>query len=78
VNLDRGESLFLYTDGLSEMCNPAGAQFGDECLQRFLSQSPALSPNALVTACLCDLEKFASGTPASDDLTMMVIQRTTS
>jgi phosphoserine phosphatase RsbU/P len=33
-------------------------------------------PFALVTTCLRDLKEFASGAPPSDDLTMMVIQRT--
>ena len=76
VNLDQGEMLFLYTDGLSEMCNPEGTQFGDERLGRFLAERRATAPEALITACLRDLEDFAAGTPPSDDLTMMVIQRT--
>ena len=76
VNLHQGEALFLYTDGLSEMCNPAGAQFGDDHLKRFLSESRALAPDALVAACLRQMREFASGTPPTDDLTMMVIQRT--
>jgi sigma-B regulation protein RsbU (phosphoserine phosphatase) len=76
VNLDQGETLFLYTDGLSEICNPAGKQFGDERLGRFLTARGRIAPEALVTDCLRDLGEFASGTPTSDDLTMMVIQRT--
>ena len=76
VNLEEGERLFLYTDGLSEMCDPSGTQFGEDQLNRFLAESRALAPEALVRACLGDVKEFASGTPPSDDLTMMVIQRT--
>lgn len=76
VNLHRGETLFLYTDGLSERSNPAGTQFGDERLGRLLSDHCAKPPEALVTACLQEMEEFASGTRVADDLTMMVIQRT--
>jgi phosphoserine phosphatase RsbU/P len=75
VNLGQGEMLFLYTDGLSEMSNPAGAQFGDERLGHFLAEHCAKPPGELVAACLRETERFAAGTPASDDLTMMVIHR---
>lgn len=78
VALDQGERLFLYTDGLSEMCNPAGAQFGDERLGRLLAEHGRTAPEALVTACLRDVEEFASGASPADDLTLMVIQRTAS
>lgn len=76
VSLEPGEGLFLYTDGLSEMCDPAGAQFGDERLGRLLAEHGRIAPQDLVTACLRDVEEFASGASPSDDLTLMVIQRT--
>jgi len=76
VSLEQGESLFLYTDGLSEMCNPEGTQFGNERVRRFLADHAAKPPDALVTACLREMDGFAAGAPASDDLTMMVIRRT--
>ncbi len=77
VDLAPGESLFLYTDGLSEMCDPAGAQFGDQRLASFLVERRTLAPGALVDDCLRHVNEFASGTPPADDLTVMVIQRTT-
>jgi len=76
VSLDRGEGLFLYTDGLSERCDPAGGQFGDERLGRLLAERGSTAPDALIAACLRDVEDFASGVSPSDDLTLMVIQRT--
>jgi phosphoserine phosphatase RsbU/P len=78
VSLNKGEGLFLYTDGLSEMCNPAGTQFGEERLGRLLAERGRTAPDALVTACLRDAEEFASGASPSDDITLMVIQRTAS
>lgn len=76
VKLGPGESLFLYTDGLSETFNPAGAQYGDERLACFLVESWTLAPDALISTCLRDVNEFASGSPPADDLTMMVIQQT--
>jgi sigma-B regulation protein RsbU (phosphoserine phosphatase) len=78
ANLDPGDRLFLYTDGLSEMCNPTGKQYGDEHMERFLAESRTLAPEELITACLRDMKAFASGTPPADDLTVMVIQRAAS
>jgi sigma-B regulation protein RsbU (phosphoserine phosphatase) len=75
VKLERGESFFLYTDGLSEALNPAGAQYGEERLAGFLAENRSLAPDALVRACLRDLEEFASGIPLTDDLTLMVVQQ---
>lgn len=76
VKLNPGESLFLYTDGLSETFNSAGAQYGDERLAQFLTEIRTSGPDALVAGCLGDVKEFASGAAASDDLTVMVIQRT--
>ena len=78
ASLDPGEGLFLYTDGLSEMCDPEGTQFGDERLGRLLLERGKNGPEELVTACLRDVEEFASGASPADDLTLMVIQRTES
>lgn len=76
VKLNPGETLFLYTDGLSETPNPTGKQYGDERLTRFLAEHETLAPEALVAACLNDLARFGSGAAPADDLTVMAIQRT--
>jgi hypothetical protein len=39
-------------------------------------QKPHLAPEALICACLDDLNFFRSGQPLLDDLTIMAIQRT--
>lgn len=75
MKLNPGETLFLYTDGLSETPNAAGGQYGDERLARFLTESQTLAPEELVAACLSDLGRFGSGAAPADDLTVMAIQR---
>lgn len=76
VRLAPGETLFLYTDGVSEARSRSNEEYGETRLAEFLAQKPDLAPEALIYACLDDLNVFLSGQPLLDDLTMMAIQRT--
>jgi len=75
INLEKGDSLLLYTDGLTEASNRAGEQFGASRLHEFLARQRACKPKELIGTLLQDLNKFRSNTPSHDDLTVMIIQR---
>jgi sigma-B regulation protein RsbU (phosphoserine phosphatase) len=75
IKLAHGESLLLYTDGLSEARSPSNAEYGSGRLGQLAAERHALSSQALVSACLEDLAAFQSGMVRGDDLTVMVIQR---
>jgi sigma-B regulation protein RsbU (phosphoserine phosphatase) len=75
VNLAPGDSLFLYSDGLSEAQNKSNIYYGEERLIALISKRSALSPQELINTCIEDLINFQSGAPKTDDLTMMVIHR---
>ena len=75
LNLEKGDSLFLYTDGLSEARDRSGAEYGVERLARFLGQQNALPPDALIASCLQDAKAHSDGAPHGDDVTLMVLQR---
>jgi sigma-B regulation protein RsbU (phosphoserine phosphatase) len=75
LRLEKGDGLFLYTDGLVEARDAAGAEYSEERLRRFLASNHTLPPEALVTACREDLKSFLSGTTKTDDLTLMAIRR---
>ena len=75
MELAPGESLFLYTDGLSEAQNGANAEYGLDKLSKLVADRHSLSAQALKSACLEDLKIFRSGAPKTDDLTIMVIRR---
>ena len=76
VRLAPGETLFLYTDGVSEARSRSNEEYGEKRLVEFLTQKPDLAPEALIGACLDNLNAFRSGQPLLDDLTIMAIQRT--
>jgi sigma-B regulation protein RsbU (phosphoserine phosphatase) len=73
--LEIGDSLVLYSDGLSETLNIEGEQYGDERLSVALRQRSELQPKELLAALLEDLKNYHTGVPATDDLTIMVIRR---
>ncbi len=73
-----GDTLFLYSDGLSEARNGSNAEFGTARLSGLVGSLHALPPQALTRASLEDLSSFLSGAPRADDLTIMVIRRTDS
>jgi sigma-B regulation protein RsbU (phosphoserine phosphatase) len=75
IELVPGDSLLLYTDGLSEARNAAGDEYGAERVGRFAASRAELAPEHLVRECLTDLAEFQAGTRPTDDLTLMVLQR---
>jgi sigma-B regulation protein RsbU (phosphoserine phosphatase) len=70
-----GDTLFLFTDGLSESRGPAGDEYGTERLRSLLCRRQELLPEELINACLGDLSDFCAGSPKHDDLTVMALRR---
>jgi phosphoserine phosphatase RsbU/P len=74
VNLEIGDMLFLYTDGLSE-ARRAEDEYGVDRVSHLVRQAAAKRPAELIASCLSDLRTFIDG-PPFDDLTLLAIQRT--
>jgi serine phosphatase RsbU (regulator of sigma subunit)/CHASE2 domain-containing sensor protein len=73
--LQPGDLLILFTDGIPEAENAAGALYGKERLARCLQGLPAdTSAAAAVDAVRADVSTFVAGAPASDDLTLLVLR----
>jgi sigma-B regulation protein RsbU (phosphoserine phosphatase) len=75
ARLEPGDSLLLYTDGISEARNGTGEDFGLEGLSRAAADRYGWEPKDFVTACLADVEKHCAGGHQTDDQTLMVVQR---
>ncbi|HLO00372.1 MAG TPA: SpoIIE family protein phosphatase [Pyrinomonadaceae bacterium] len=74
--MNPGDTLFLYTDGLSESLDGAGNEYGAERLARLLNDNPSLSPESMIALCRRELRTFADGKIPRDDLTLMALRRT--
>lgn len=75
VKLGSGESLVLYSDGLSEAFDAGGNQYGTSRLVELLGRSGRAGARELVRAILEDVKSFRAGGPKGDDLTVMVVRR---
>jgi sigma-B regulation protein RsbU (phosphoserine phosphatase) len=76
VHMSKGDTLFLYTDGLSESLDGTGNEYGPERLAKLLNENNHLPANSIVSLCRQELFTFAEGRPPRDDLTLMAIRRT--
>jgi sigma-B regulation protein RsbU (phosphoserine phosphatase) len=75
VDLDRGDCLVLYTDGLTEAANANDEEYSLDRLMDVLGRCPERSPKTLVASCLDDLSSFVNGDPLRDDLTILALSR---
>jgi sigma-B regulation protein RsbU (phosphoserine phosphatase) len=75
VDLAPGDTVVLYTDGISEAANAHGLQFGEERLYEVLAAMPrALSAREVAERLLGTLHDFLDGTEPQDDITLMVLK----
>ena len=72
--LAKGETLFLYTDGLTEARDRCDREYGAERLLRTVSEGSALPPRALIETCMESVAAFQEGVPSSDDVTVMAMR----
>jgi phosphoserine phosphatase RsbU/P len=68
-----GDSLFIYTDGITEARCPQGEFYGLERLDEVLLQRKNRPAAELLTDALSSLRHFTSGTAATDDRTLLAI-----
>ena len=70
-----GDSLLIYTDGVTEAFDTSRTQYSVERLIDQLSTNTELSAAEIVEALFSDINTFVQDAPKSDDITAMVIQR---
>jgi sigma-B regulation protein RsbU (phosphoserine phosphatase) len=75
VQLEPGDLLLLYTDGVSESHNAAGDQVGLDCLLRIARTLPSETAPAAGEALLSAVARFRGSAPAADDETVVALQR---
>ncbi|MFQ5650059.1 MAG: SpoIIE family protein phosphatase [bacterium] len=74
VELHNGDTLLLFTDGITESMNHTKAEFGEHRLLDAFRACGALKPEAIRQRILHEVATFTAGADQHDDLTMIVIQ----
>jgi sigma-B regulation protein RsbU (phosphoserine phosphatase) len=73
--LAHGDTLFLYTDGLTEARNRAGEEYGLHRIHRFAASHAGIETAGLMSKCIEDLLSFGEGFKQTDDLTLLAVRR---
>ena len=72
--LKPGDSLFVYTDGVTEATNTADELFGTDRMLEALNRNPDALPPELLPQIKAEIDSFVGEAPQFDDITMMCIQ----
>jgi sigma-B regulation protein RsbU (phosphoserine phosphatase) len=70
-----GDILALYTDGVVELCNPAGGEFSRDRLTGAISQHSNLTAAELVQQIVITTREFSGTQRYPDDFTLVIIKR---
>ena len=74
LRLEAGDTLLLYTDGVTEAMNPAGEQYSRQRLLRWMTDAPDQDPESLCHALREELATFAGEATQSDDIALVALR----
>jgi sigma-B regulation protein RsbU (phosphoserine phosphatase) len=75
LQLNPGDALFLYTDGITEAENREHDQFGEPRLEAALAELKGSPSRQIVSTVNAKVKEFTDGAAQSDDITQLVIRR---
>jgi sigma-B regulation protein RsbU (phosphoserine phosphatase) len=75
VEMHHGDTLVVYSDGVTETWDPDGEEFGEEGLIPLAVRNRTLDAESLQNAILREIERFEAGARATDDRTIVVLRR---
>ncbi|MEC8421376.1 MAG: GAF domain-containing SpoIIE family protein phosphatase [Verrucomicrobiota bacterium] len=76
ITFGSGDSLILYTDGVTEATNQDGEEFGIQNLESFATSNCNLSPKSINRKLVSKLDAFSSSQFERDDITLLTIRKT--
>lgn len=75
LTLEPGDTLLLYTDGVTEAFNSHEEDFGEKRLEEALSKLTQKSCQEIVDGVKSDVSAFVGETEQSDDITLLALKR---
>ena len=73
--LERGDTLLLYTDGVTEAVNVHVEEYGDGRLESLLKKCSKTSCQQMIDTVKADVDAFANQAEQSDDITLLAVKR---
>lgn len=75
VQLEKGDSIVMFTDGVTEAMNVESEEFGNERLEKALGGEAGQSCQHIIDTVRTELKTFVGEADQSDDITMLVLKR---
>jgi len=75
IQLNPGDFIFLYTDGVTEAVDPAGKEFGIKRLQQVVQEHYGENAAEIISCVEKTATKFTASATPFDDITLMVVRR---
>ena len=75
IQLEPGDTIVMYTDGVNEACNPNFDEYGDDRMAQLLEKQAGRTCREMIDAQLEDVRQFSDGAEQSDDITIMALRR---
>lgn len=74
IELERGDTVLLYSDGVTEAMNAQREQYGEDRLKAALERCAEADAESVVAEIRRDIGQFTGNEPAHDDITIVVLQ----
>lgn len=74
LELEPGDKIFQYTDGVTEATNANNELYGMDRLTEILGENSALAPTELLPVIKNDIDRFVGEAPQFDDITMLCLE----
>ena len=75
LQLDHGDTLFMYTDGVTEALDKDNGEFGEQRMQTTLAGAAGQDCQSMVESMKTAVAAFAGEAEQSDDITVMALKR---
>lgn len=74
LQLEKGDLLYLFTDGVNESMNPEEEEFGDQRMQAMVRDHAPYPAQGMIETTLEHVKAHAREEPQSDDITLLVLR----
>lgn len=75
LHLEPGDTLLLYTDGVTEAVDTELKEYGEERLEKLLKNTTQMGCQEMIDAVKADVKAFTEEAEQSDDITLLAIKR---
>jgi len=75
LNMNPGDVLLAYSDGLTEAENPQGEMLGEEAVKKVILAAAPTGSQQLEQKLLANIQSFTAGRSLTDDITLIIVER---